>query len=91
MIVRILEDGQYAIDEHDVAELERLDAVLEAALEAHDAPRFHDTLHELVAAVRAVGTKLGPDELIASDLALPSEQMSIDEVRALLASEERPS
>jgi len=88
VIVRVLEDGQYEIADSDVPELERLDAVLESALEANDEPAFHRALHALLEKVRAVGSPVPHDEIVPSDLALPDEHMDLSEVRALLASEE---
>ena len=85
MIVRILGEGQYELDEAEAAQLAPLDLELDAAVDRDDESAFRTTLGNAVRLVRSVGTPLPPDELAASDLILPSLDASVDEVRKLLA------
>ena len=87
MIVRILGEGQFRVDDAVTAELNQLDVVLEAAVERGDEAAFADALTNLLAQVRAHGIPLAPDILESSELILPHEDSSMDEVRKLLTDE----
>jgi hypothetical protein len=84
MIVRILGEGQLALDDVLSAELNDLDAKLQAALNAGDEKAFRLALQGLLARVRAAGTPVPADSLEASDVILPYSEASMDDVRALL-------
>ena len=84
MIVRILGEGQLALDDGLSGELNDLDAKLQAALNAGDEKAFRLALHGLLARVRAAGTPIPADSLEASDVILPYSEASMDDVRALL-------
>jgi hypothetical protein len=87
VIVRILGEGQFRVDDAAAAELNQLDADLEAAVERRDEAAFTDALTRLLVQVRAQGSPLPPDILESSDLILPHEDSSMDEVRKLLTDE----
>ena len=84
MIVRISGEGQFSIDDAATAELNRLDADLETAVNHNDQAAFTAALTGLLAQVRAQGSPLPPDTLEPSDLILPHQDSSMDEVRKLL-------
>jgi hypothetical protein len=84
MIVRILGEGQFSVDEEATVELNKLDTQLEAAVERNDETAFTAALHGLLDQVRALGAPLPSDALEPSDLILPSPDSSMDEVRKLL-------
>ena len=87
MIVRILGEGQFRVDDAAAADLNRLDADLETAVEHSDEAAFADALTRLLAQVRTHGSPLPPDILESSDLILPHQDSSMDEVRKLLTDE----
>ncbi|HMI26529.1 MAG TPA: hypothetical protein VK594_18760 [Streptosporangiaceae bacterium] len=87
MIVRISGEGQYSIDDAATAELNRLDSELEAAVNRNDEAAFTAALHGLLDQVRAQGSPLPSDTLESSDLILPPEDASMDEVREMLTEE----
>lgn len=84
MIVRILSEGQWDVAEEQLDELNRLDAEVEAAVEAGDESRFSLGLTALLARVRASGSRLPDDALEDSDLILPPADATLEEVRELL-------
>ena len=84
MIVRILGEGQLAVDDSAASELNELDAQLETAVERNDEPGFRSALGELLAQVRAHGKPVEPGALDTSELILPAEGATIAEVRQLL-------
>ena len=87
MIVRILGEGQFSVDDAATAELNRLDTELEGAVDHGDEAAFTAALHGLLAEVRAHGLPLPPDSLEPSDLILPAEDTSMNEVRKMLTGE----
>ncbi len=87
MIVRILGEGQFRVDDTATTELNQLDTQLESAVERSDEPAFKAALTGLLAQVRAQGSPLPPDTLEESDLILPHQDSSMDEVRKLLTDE----
>jgi len=87
VIVRILGEGQFRVDDAATAELNQLDSSLETAVEHNDEPAFRAALTGLLAQVRAQGSPLPPDTLEASDLILPHQDSSMDEVRKMLTDE----
>jgi hypothetical protein len=85
MIIRIMGEGQLRVDDSAVDELNKLDSALELAVDQNDEAAFAPALHVLLEKARAVGTALPPDAIETSDLILPREGATVDEVRDLLA------
>jgi hypothetical protein len=87
VIVRILGEGQFDIGDAATSELNRLDTELEAAVNRNDAAAFTAALQGLLDQVRAQGSPLPVDTLEESDLILPPQDASMDEVRRMLTDE----
>ncbi len=87
MIVRILSEGQFQVDDSAAAELNSLDAVLEKAVNSGDEPAFRSALVALLDRVRELGTPLAADSLEPSDSILPRADAGLDEVRSMMTDE----
>ena len=87
MIVRILGEGQLELPESAAEELNQLDAALESAVERDDEAAFRPALAALLAKVRQVGSPAEADDLRPSELIIPRQDASMDEVRRLLTDE----
>jgi len=87
VIVRILGEGQFRVDDAAAVELNKLDTELEAAVDHGDQAAFSAALTGLLATIRAQGSPLPPDILEPSELILPHQDSSMDEVRKLLTDE----
>ncbi len=87
MIVRILGEGQRELSDAEVDGLNDLDAQLQAAVDADDQQRFDAALSALLGRVRELGNQVPHEELVTSDLVLPSADAGIAEVRELLGEE----
>jgi hypothetical protein len=87
VIVRILGEGQLRVEDSAARELNELDAKLEATVERNDESAFQPALDELLARVRAIGRPVEPGALEPSELILPGQDASMDDVRKLLAGE----
>ena len=86
MIVRILGEGQWRIEDAVVADLNRLDDEVEDAVQTGDESELARALHALLEEVRAQGQVVPDDDLSDSDLILPAAGSTLEDVRALLSS-----
>ncbi len=84
MIVRILNEGQFRVDDSHVDLLNGLDSGLERAVESGDEQTFRSALADLLQQVRTVGEPLPLDALEPSDALLPAEDSTVEDVRLLL-------
>lgn len=84
MIIRIMGEGQFDVPEDRVAELNELDASVERAVEAGDEAAFRGALCSLIEGVRSAGAAVAADSLAGSELILPPEDATLDEVRGML-------
>lgn len=84
MIIRILGEGQYVADATDLADLNELDCEVEAAAQAGDQERLTAALTALLARVREASSVVPDDVLAESDLILPDETATLDQIVALL-------
>jgi hypothetical protein len=87
VIVRILGEGQFSIDDTATAELNKLDTELEDAVNRGDEAGFSGALTALLGRVRVEGSPVPADSLEPSDLILPPQDASMDEVRKMLTDE----
>jgi hypothetical protein len=87
VIVRLMGEGQYRIDEGLRAQLNELDDRAVAALESDDEPALDQILDEMWALVRERGEQLPDEELAPSDLIIPPSDLTLDETRKLFTDE----
>ena len=71
MIVRIMSEGQFRLDDADHARLNELDDAVVAAVDAGDEAAYGRGLAALLAFVRDNGAKLEEEDLEGSDFILP--------------------
>ena len=87
MIVRLMGEGQFRMDDDAAAHLNELDNAAVAALEAGDEEAFRTRLGALAQAVRDRGTPLPDDDLHPSDVIVPPDDLSLEEARELFSGE----
>jgi hypothetical protein len=87
VIVRILGEGQLEVPDGELDGLNALDTHLQAAVESDQEDKFLQALVALLSRVREVGRPLPDDEIVPSELVLPSADASLAEVRELLGDE----
>ncbi len=85
MIVRILGEGQFRVDDDTAARLTTLDKDLDVAVDTSDDTAFRTALDAAVVLVRQGGTPVGDDEFVTADYILPFSDATVGEVRTLLA------
>jgi hypothetical protein len=87
MIVRLMGEGQYRIDDELLSQLNELDNQAQAAMDAEDEPALDDKLDQMWQLVRDRGKQLPDDELAASDLIIPPSDLTLEETRELFSDE----
>jgi hypothetical protein len=85
MIVRLMGEGQFELDQAACDALNELDNAAVAALEAGDEETFRTRLRELGEAVRDRGTPLADDDLRPSEVIVPPDDLSLEEARELFS------
>jgi hypothetical protein len=87
MIVRILGEGQFEVDDSATDELNALDTTLENAVNAGDEAALRPALAALLDRVRSLGSPLPADTIKPSDLILPNSDADVAGVRGLLTND----
>jgi hypothetical protein len=87
VIVRIATEGQYHLDDADVAELNELDNEAVSVCEGADEERFREMYDRLLGFVRTHGQPLPDDELTGSDVILPPPDVTLAEARGSFTGE----
>ena len=87
MIVRLLGEGQFRVDDSLLVRLNELDEQVAQAVEANDERALWTALQALADAVRENGERLGDSELLPSDAIIPPEDLSLEEAHELLEGE----
>jgi hypothetical protein len=85
VIVRILNEGQWKLSDEAVRRLSDLDDQVEAAVSTGSQEQLAEALHSLLEQVRSTGKPIPDDELLDSDLILPSADATVEEVQELLS------
>lgn len=87
MIVRVMGEGQYEVDDEVAKGLNELDEQAEQALLAGDEQRLSELLRRMAEAVRTNGARLPDDDLSPSEAIVPPEDLSLEEARRLFEGE----
>jgi hypothetical protein len=87
VIVRLLGEGQFRVEDSLIGRLNELDTEVEQAVAAGDERALWTGLQALADAVREHGVKLADDDLSPSDAVIPPEDLSLEEAQELLQNE----
>jgi len=87
VIVRLMGEGQFEVDEEVAKGLNDLDEQAEKALEAGDQERLSELLGRMTEAVRTNGARLPDDDLSPSEGIIPPEDLTLEEARKLFEGE----
>jgi hypothetical protein len=87
VIVRLLGEGQFRVDDSLLGRLNELDDEVEKAVAAGDERALWTGLQALADTVRENGVKLADDDLSPSDAVIPPEDLSLEEAQELLQDE----
>jgi hypothetical protein len=87
VIVRVMGDGQYDVDDEVAKGLNDLDNQAEQALQAGDEDQLRELLRRMAEQVRANGARLADEDLKPSEAIVPPDDLSLDEARQLFDGE----
>ena len=83
MIIRIATQGQYKVSGQVIDKLDAIDNKLVDVVATGDEPAFRDLLGQMLTLVKDNGSAVPDDELVSSDLILPSPDTTLEEARQL--------
>ena len=87
MIVRLMGEGQFEIDDEVAKGLNDLDEQAAQAVEGGDEAQLSQLLRRMAEAVRTNGARVPDEQLDASDAIIPPDDLSLDEARQLFEDE----
>ena len=87
MIVRVMGEGQWRVDDDVAQQLNGLDDRVGEAVNAGDEQALAALLREMAELVRSRGSKLEDADLSPSEAIVPPEDLSREEARELLQDE----
>jgi hypothetical protein len=87
VIVRLMGEGQWRVDDAVAARLNELDDEVARAVDDGDEAALWRGLEALAETVRENGERLDDADLSPSDAIIPPEDLSLDEARELLEGE----
>jgi hypothetical protein len=79
MIVRIMAEGQYRLDEEAAERVNALDNEAVAAVEGDDEDAFHTAFEQMLELIRTEGEHLRDDDLEPSDVIVPPADITFVE------------
>jgi len=79
VIVRIMGEGQFRLDDAARERVSDLDNAIVAALDADDEDAFHEAFEEMLDLIRTEGEVVGDDDLGASEVIVPPADTSFVE------------
>jgi chromosome condensin MukBEF complex kleisin-like MukF subunit len=87
VIVRLMGEGQYEVDDEVAKGLNDLDEQAAQALERGDEEQLGGLLRRMAEAVRLNGTRVPDEDLRGSEAIVPPDDLSLDEARELFEGE----
>jgi PspA-Associated protein len=87
VIVRLMNEGQYRIDDALRDRLNALDDEAGQALEADDEAALDAKLEEMWRLVQSEGERLADDDLSPSDALVPPADLTLEETRELFSAD----
>jgi len=87
VIVRLMGEGQYRVDDALQGKLNEIDDEVGAAFAVGDQAAMSEALRRLAETVRAAGSRLADTEISPSDAVVPPEDLTLDEARELVDGE----
>ena len=79
MLVRIMGEGQYRLDDDVRARVNELDNAIVRAVDSDDEDAFHVAFEEMLDIIRAEGERVGDNDIESSDVIVPPPDTSMAE------------
>ena len=81
MIVRILGEGQFRLDDNQINKVNKIDNQIVEHVQKSNKAEYRRDLAKLISTVKELGEPLDPVEIIPSDIIIPPEDLSLEEAR----------
>jgi hypothetical protein len=85
MIIRILGEGQFRLDDKHMNDLNKIDNRIVDHVNKGDQTAFRKDLDKLISTVKDLGEPLDPVEIVQSDLIFPPEDLSFEEAKRVFS------
>jgi hypothetical protein len=82
MVIRVQGSGQYRLGDDALRGLNAIDSELQDAVSRRDEPAVTAVLYRMIAYVQTEGTPIVPGEVVPSDVILPPDNLTYDEILA---------
>ncbi len=83
MIIRILGEGQYQVDQSLLDELNVIDNRIVDHVSRGKQKEFREDLGCLISTVERNGKRLDPKEIVKSDIIIPPKDLTLEEARGI--------
>ena len=87
MIIRLMGEGQWRVDEGLKNELNAIDAQLDADAREGDGAEFARHLGAMHELIRSRGERVAVEELVPSDAMVPPRDITLEQLRGLIGEE----
>jgi hypothetical protein len=87
VIVRLMGEGQFQVDDGLLGQLNALDDQAQAAADAGNEAELDRVLDEMWQLVQSGGERLADDDLSASDVVIPPRDLTLEETTRLFSDE----
>jgi hypothetical protein len=87
VIVRVMGEGQFEIDDEVAKGLNELDEQAEQALQAEDTEQLAELLERMAEAVRTNGARVPDEDLTPSEGIVPPPDLTLEEAKELFEGE----
>ena len=81
MIIRILGEGQFRLDDSQVGKVNKIDNQIVDHVQKGNKAEFLRDLARLISTVKELGEPLDPVEIMPSDIIIPPRDLSLEEAR----------
>jgi hypothetical protein len=87
MIIRILGDGQFLLDDGLLDKVNSIDNQIVDHVSKRDKAGFARDLKKLISTVKELGRPLDPAEILQSDVIIPNSEMTMEEAALVFSGE----
>jgi len=87
MIIRILGEGQFRLDDSQVGKVNKIDNQIVDHVQKGNKAEFLRDLARLISTVKELGEPLDPVEIMPSDIIIPPGDLSLEEARKVFCDE----
>ena len=81
MIVRILGEGQFRLDDSQIGKVNKIDNQIVEHVQKSNKAEYRRDLKKLISTVKELGEPVDPVEILPSDIIIPPEDLSLEEAR----------